>query len=373
MKMGSISYAFYLWHWPVLIFYFILTGKESVSFLAGIVMILFSIILSYLTTTLVEKPIRYMNTKHSTWKKVFVPATLMLPVLIVASIWSGTIEEQEAQLAFAVENNDYPGALALESGKDEITQLGNASILPNPVQARDDLPVSYDDDCHQKAGESEVIKCEYGETDSPEYTITLVGGSHSAHWLPALMEFAKSEKIKVINYTKSGCRFSLDENVEEDCLEWNENLIEVLITEEPDLVFTHADVAGQSEVPDGFIKQWKKLDEHNIPIFAVRDNPRLGFDVAVCVEENGAQSDECVVKRDDVLPSPSAWDRLDVKPKNVHYVDLSDSFCEEDVCKSVVGNVLVYRDNGHITATYAKSLTPAIREELVPLLNQTFN
>lgn len=370
MKMGSISYAFYLWHWPVLIFYYIWTDNSHASLLDGLLMILFSILLAYVTTTLVEKPIRYIKTNNSTWKKVIVPITLMIPVLIVASIWSGTIKNQEAQLAFAVENDDYPGALALQSGKDEVTPLEKVPVSPNPIQARDDLPKSYVDKCHQIAGESEIIKCEYGELEAPKYTIALVGGSHAAHWLPSFREFAKSKKIKVVNYTKSGCRFTSDEDVEEDCKEWNKKLIETLISSKPDLVFTHADVAGKERIPAGFLKQWKKLQVADIPILAVRDNPRFGFDVAACVDENGVFSSACSVNREDVLPTESPWDKLDVKPENVYYTDLSDYFCEDTTCKPVVGNVLVYRDDGHITATYAKTLAPILYEKLMPILNK---
>ena len=101
---------------------------------------------------------------------------------------------------------------------------------------------------------------------------------------------------------------------------------------------------------------------------AIRDNPWFRFDVPTCVEENGRDSAECYVEREQALSSPSAWDNLNSPPENVHYIDLSDFFCEEDLCKPVIGNVLVYRDSHHITVTYSESLAPILYEELMHIL-----
>lgn len=369
MKLGSISYAFYLWHWPVLIFYFVLTGKDEVPLLDGLIIILFSIIISYLSTFIIEKPIRSLKIPSTNWRIWFLVVSLMLPVLIVASFWSGIIKKSNAELMYAIEDNDYPGAMSLID-TDNVPSVEDVPVLPLPIQARNDLPKVYEDKCHQKSGKSEVIECEYGVSDHAKYTIALVGGSHSAHWLPALEAISELESIKIITYTKSGCRFTSSEEELEDCQEWNNKVIDVLMAKKPDLVFTTADVAGQPEVPEGFVKQWEKLNKAGIEVFAVRDNPRFGFDVASCVEEKGANSRDCSVEREKVLPAESAWSKLENPPENVHYVDLSDYFCEKNYCKAVIGNVLVYRDSGHITATYSRTMAPILRDELMPLLKR---
>lgn len=367
MKMGSISYAFYLWHWPILIFYFILTNNEKVSILDGLLIIIFSIVLSYLSTMFIEKPIRNQNPKTFI-NKILIPVSLMIPVLIFASIWSSYIEKNQVTLAFSSQEDDYYGALALINGKDEITINSDVPIIPSAMQARNDLPLNYLEGCHQKAGKSDVIKCEFGELTEYEFSIAIVGGSHSAHWLPAFIEFSEEEKIKVINYTKSGCRFTSEDDIVDDCIDWNNNLIEVLSSDKPDFVFTLADRSDKSNVPIGFVEQWEKLNNIDIPVIAIRDTPRFDFDMAVCVEENGPISDECIVNREDVLPYHSPWDKLINKPKNVHYIDLTDYFCETSECKPVVGNILIYRDKSHITSTYAKSLGPILKQEIMSII-----
>jgi hypothetical protein len=45
--------------------------------------------------------------------------------------------------------------------------------------------------------------------------------------------------------------------------------------------------------------------------------------------------------------------------------DLTDFYCDETRCPVVIGGVNVYFDNNHLTVTYAKTLAPYLRRELV--------
>ncbi|NMH73888.1 acyltransferase [Bacillus sp. RO2] len=368
-SLGNLSYALYLWHWPILVFYFILTGKETVPLLEGLAIIFTSIILSYVTTKLIEKPIRSMKKETPKWKRGSVVIACMLPVVFTTSIWANQIHNAEAELANLIQNEEYPGALAVFSNN----VVEDVPVLPTPLQAQNDLPKVYKDQCHQNLEDSEVIACEYGATNNPIYTVALVGGSHSAQWLPALEVFAQEEKIKVINYTKSSCRFTAEEvnpATSESCYKWNKELIQTLLSTKPDIVFTIADVGRKAEVPQGFVQQWETLNKADIPIFALRDNAWFEFDVPSCVEEKGINSLECAQERENALPSESPFSKLEHVPANVNYVDLTNYLCDEDYCKPVKGNVLVYRDKHHITATYVKTIAPILKKELITVLNK---
>ena len=67
VKFGAISFGFYLWHWPLLIFYYIVTSNETVSLFDGLVIILFAALLSFLTTSLIEKPVRNQKKLNTKW------------------------------------------------------------------------------------------------------------------------------------------------------------------------------------------------------------------------------------------------------------------------------------------------------------------
>ncbi|MCY7413795.1 MAG: acyltransferase, partial [Salinibacterium sp.] len=55
--MGDISYSLYLWHWPVLMFAPYITGVPSESWFM-MILLSFALALAWLTTKLVENPIR---------------------------------------------------------------------------------------------------------------------------------------------------------------------------------------------------------------------------------------------------------------------------------------------------------------------------
>jgi peptidoglycan/LPS O-acetylase OafA/YrhL len=55
--IGTISYPLYLWHWPLITSNKLFSGAKP-TILSGFLIILTSIALAYLTTLLIEKPIR---------------------------------------------------------------------------------------------------------------------------------------------------------------------------------------------------------------------------------------------------------------------------------------------------------------------------
>jgi hypothetical protein len=51
-------------------------------------------------------------------------------------------------------------------------------------------------------------------------------------------------------------------------------------------------------------------------------------------------------------------------PPTVSFLDLTDAYCDAEACPPVVGNVLVYSDDNHLSATYVTSMVPAVRRAL---------
>jgi hypothetical protein len=47
---------------------------------------------------------------------------------------------------------------------------------------------------------------------------------------------------------------------------------------------------------------------------------------------------------------------LTARNPGVSTLDLSDSFCDAQLCYGVAGNLIVYRDNNHISWQYADTL-----------------
>lgn len=64
VALGNISYPLYLWHWPLLAFVRILHGEEGTPLARGGAVAL-AVILAWLTTRYIERPIRFGSLRHS--------------------------------------------------------------------------------------------------------------------------------------------------------------------------------------------------------------------------------------------------------------------------------------------------------------------
>ena len=54
----------------------------------------------------------------------------------------------------------------------------------------------------------------------------------------------------------------------------------------------------------------------------------------------------------------------------VRVLDLPDRFCREETCYSTVGGLIVYFDGGHMSASYARTLAPALAPEVSAALGR---
>ncbi|MFJ7951628.1 acyltransferase family protein [Lysinibacillus sp. NPDC096418] len=364
---GRYTYGFYLWHWPLLIFYKVYMDTSTVSIEHGLLILLATFILSYVSTQFIETPIHKIDVRQSKSKLVFVLSLMLFPVLLMNYSFNYFVEQEKAQKPLEYSIQDYPGALAFQQN---IQAIEGVELIPSMVNVKTDLPSFYDDkQCFSNKG-TVVTKCSFGVTDDPDYIIALVGGSHSGHWFPALEILAEELNFQIDVYIRDGCRFTNDDfggQVSPECLAWNEKLMDVLIKDPPDLVFAPATLNNRDTVPIGYIGQWSRL-EGITQIFAVRDNPRMAEDGPTCIERVSDPA-ECSVPKDQGVSEIVPWENTDGIPSNVTFADLTDNFCDESRCYGVIGNIIVYRDKHHITAEYAKTLAPALKEPLADALN----
>lgn len=346
--VADASFAFYLWHWPLLVFYRYKFGYE-VSFAAGLAIIFVAGALAVLTTKAIEDPIR--NSKPlvaSAVKTLVVLAALMALGLSALGAWNWVKSEES-----------HGPAVSEPEAAVEVTV---DSLTPAPVDARQDVSMAYARGCHQKADDAAIIECDWGDPDASN-TIALVGGSHSLQWLEAVLVAAEQVDAQVYQYTKSNCLFGVVEEFgferDASCAEWNEELMEILRDTKPDLVVTIGTrrVEGVEQVPQGYTTRFEELSKLGIPVLALRDNPAFDFNPVVCVEEE-TDWDECTVARGDVYVSDADLDFPQID--GVTLLDLTDLFCNGDTCGVVDGTILQYRDDNHLTTTWIKANTEPI-------------
>src|SRR5262249_7483941 len=78
----------------------------------------------------------------------------------------------------------------------------------------------------------------------------------------------------------------------------------------------------------------------------------------------GGDPAACGMKRSEVLDKRNPT--LDYVPDYplLKPLDLSNAICREKVCRAVEGNVLVYHDSHHLSATYVRTLTSELGRQI---------
>lgn len=363
VKLGGISFGIYLWHWVLLEFYRY-NVQETPGFIVGTLMIISSIALSFLMTRYIEEPIRSSHDNKFSFKRIGIMGSAN--VLLIGSLLIGVYIDQN-KLKNNITEKNYPGALAAKN-PDDVPDL---EPIPSFSEVFDDLPQAHLDGSNQGLKESDLKIGEYGKTENYDATIALVGSSHSEHWLGAILEATKDENYRVLNMTRSGTRFST--GYPDDDLKgiWNNNVLEYLKDADVDLVISHATASDTSsnKIQQQMVDQLQYVkDEYGIEGLAVRDDPRYSFNVLESLETDGIEETKKKMNSADNQQDESFWRQFEKENKSLHKIDLTDYFKVNGEFQPVIGNVVIYRDNRHMTNTYSESFGDVFEEKINKIL-----
>ena len=82
----------------------------------------------------------------------------------------------------------------------------------------------------------------------------------------------------------------------------------------------------------------------------------------------------CSVPRDYIVSTEktyqAALDAVARKRPDLHYLELKDQLCHEDLCSMVRGGVLMYRDNNHLNIPGSRYIGKIVVEKFPELLKQ---
>ena len=379
--LGGLAYGIFLWHWPLFITFREISGQATAGLFDGLGIIALSIILAYITKKVLEDGLGSILPKRGKAQVtagLTVGVSFLIPVLVMSLTWTMIIGSQNPPSvsinnASSDELGDYPGAQVFQF-PELAGDVPNLPMTPDPAEAVDDVPEIYNQGCHADIPDTEALKCYFGELDDPEATLAVVGASRTAHWLPAIVELAEENSWQVVSITKSACLLSLgDEPTYRDspynqCVEWRDNAIDELVESDPDLVITSSTRTGRESewVPGGYIKVWEELEEAGLSIMGIRDSPVVAGDVVDCAASTSPE--DCLYDVGFYPDSDPAMDSDEV-PDNVTPIDLTGYVCPDLECPAVIGNVLIYRDSRHITASYSKTLAPIMEERILETLD----
>ena len=254
-----------------------------------------------------------------------------------------------------------------------LTKAVPANLRPSLRGPRSDLPAIYHDGCHLDAAVTKPGSCVFGDPASPT-TVVLFGDSHAAQWFPAFDAVAREQHWRLLVLTKKGCPtadisvFSPMVNRElTECVAWRANVAARLAAERPALVVMSsyryrqtgawAGVDANQAWRQGLDTTLTMLDPLTPSVLVLGDTPTPAQDVPGCLSAHLGNVPACVTPRAEAVRN----DRLAVEQEvaaahGATFVSTSDWLCSPTECPVIVGDVLVYRDANHITATAASYL-----------------
>lgn len=245
-----------------------------------------------------------------------------------------------------------------------------ANLNPSLRQVRGDKPAIYDNGCILDPGQAVPKDCVYGDAKGTT-TIVLYGDSHAAQWFPALRTISEQHGWRLVVMTKKRCPSAAIPTVEmkQECFTWRDNVVKQIGELKPDLVmmsgyrYRAAGWAG-SMSPD---KAWARGLNDTLTamrplakqVLVLGDTPSPKGDAPSCLAGNVRSVSRCVATRQEAIrPGRLSAERKVAADHDAVFIPTSDWLCTPKKCPVIIGNVLGYRDDSHITSATAALLSP---------------
>ncbi|SRR6266550_541584 len=361
--IGRLSYSWYLWHWPFLVLSAALLFKVSMAVKTSIAAA--SLVFAAITHRVVERPIRF---HHYLVER----PTLTLCLAAVLTFCS-------LSMAF----------LCMRLG----VRLANAPEMATISAASDDVGRMPLRQCMSSLESPEVRSCDFGQTSSA-INIILFGDSHAIQWFNPLQHMAELHGWRLTTFVKPGCPatditpYRNNARFRANCATWRAEAIRQIVALRPSIVLlgnatiylarkdkpaSRLDVT-LDEWRDGTRTTLKSLTAAGLQVVAIRDTPLPSFDIPTCLARSMRHSrfaeGSCDIdESESVNPAVFEAEKASARglPK-VYFIDLTDQLCKGKECQAVQQGLITYRDDNHLTGTFAESLTSVLEARLLPIL-----
>ncbi|MGC5256927.1 acyltransferase family protein [Gordonia sp. DT218] len=384
--LGTIAYALYLWHWPLLIFYLTWRGKDHASVLEGVGLLAVSITLAWLTKRYIEDPLRgggrsrLAHARHDGRTRWLTYTSALTSVLVIATLVTGVgikvWDRHVSTMVVDTKNLDpslYPGGRALLNG----LPVPALDPQPSPLLVTKDFPETSTDGYMSSFEDPDIHVGVYGDPNATK-TIALIGGSHAEMWISALNLLGQRNHFKVTTYLKMGCPMSTELVPKQNgvpypqCHDWVMRVQKKVIADKPDAIFTNStrprDYEPGDWVPPTYTPIFDDFIAAGIQVFGIRDTPwphnAAGLiDTPTCLADGGSAT-SCATRRAAALAPEDPAKALSATRPMFHALDLSNGVCDPELCPAIVGNVVVYKDWHHLSATFVRSLTDELGRQM---------
>ncbi len=399
--IGRVSYSWYLWHWPVLLLAPALLD-HPLGLTERLTAAALSAGLAVLTVRLIENPIRFaarLRRSATASLTVGAAATAIAVAVGIAALVAvpAPIGRSLATQTLTITDSPPPAGATVDQ-YNAIVQRDYAQVQAAVAASADldDVPANLDPPlADAKAGEQRLFtdgclrnylevgqpECAMGDTASPT-TIALVGDSNAAMWSTAFQQAATQRHWRLETLARAGCPLLLELPIYSfmlhrdygECKRWRGEVTARLQAEHPKLIVLsmfrlYGDRYGR---PSGFTsydpayidsltRSVQQLRSTGAKVLVLGPIPDPQSIVPNCLSVHLDDATTCSPLTSVAVNEPGiAAETAATKAGGGQYADLTDLFCTAERCPAIVGNTLVYRDQGHLTFEYVRLLAPVL-------------
>jgi peptidoglycan/LPS O-acetylase OafA/YrhL len=394
--LGRLSYSWYLWHWPVLLFMPRLLGHPT-GLPAKLAATAVSAGLAVVTLFLVENPGRFAAAlRRSVGASLALAGVATAATATVCVLLLTLIPEPVGHGAAASKANIVvapPAAVRAVDPQEAAVRQAFAQVRvavaaaaalraipsnldPSLASAPADKAAIFVNGCLRSWRDVGQSECAKGDAGSPT-TVALIGDSHAAMWDPAFQQVAEQRHWRLETLAKVTCPPQELHIISPylgreytECEQWRGEIIARLKAEHPGLVVLsmsrryHADFGFAAYDPAWIgtltrtVAQLRSTGAAVLVLGPVAD-PQSS--VPTCLSAHLEDATACAPARSVAVNSDGITaEQAATAAGGGQYADLTDLFCSADRCPVVVGNTLVFRDDNHVTTEYAQVLAPVI-------------
>ena len=282
-----------------------------------------------------------------------------------------------------------PVRAAVPDPADDPTHVSLSTLRPRISAAKADIGRAYADGCHVGKPVTSPVHCTYGRRDGT-IRVVVMGDSITAQWWAAIDGAARRGGWRVTWMTKSACP-AADVTVRSSgvrysaCDTWRRNVLTkirgiarvdlvVMAGSSSSTLLRRSDgavisdpTARRAEWEAGYRRTVDRLVGQVRRVAILRDTPAFSTDVPNCLGAHSGWTQPCSRTRSAAL-SAGSWSAevsVDASYGWVRATDLADRLCQPTRCWPVTSDrILRYRDDHHLTDTFASAMAPAMDSRL---------
>lgn len=397
--VGKLSYSWYLWHWPLLVIPAAAAG-HALPLLERLALAAASGVLALATVRVVEDPVRFSGWLRVRPRRGLAVAAALTAVATTASVASAAaVPSLQGGGAVAAVPRLPQVRVAARAPSAAVSRLDAvlapvvaavargvavravpANLNPSLQWAHSDRALPFIDGCHDQFVQTSVSGCVYADRTSPR-KVVLFGDSHATQWFPALDSVAQSRHWQLISLTKSTCPPIVLSfwspylgRPYRECDQWRAAVLARIRAERPALVILgaarhynyeyHFTVYGPAWL-GGLAAMVREVRATGARVVVLGPTPKPVRDVPDCLSTHLGDATACTTPRAQAINAAGmAAERVAVTGAGGAYLDVSPWICTPATCAVIVGNLLVYRDDNHLTKPYTSWLAPVMAAAL---------